>query len=56
LRTKEIPAKWHLNENSDMADFDILQVIQLPFSKEFVKEAFVYPYDGFPPYKEMDKH
>ena len=47
LRTKEIATKWHLNENFDMADCEILPGIPLPFSNELLTEAFVYPEDVF---------
>jgi len=55
LRTREIAAKWHLNENFDTAECEILPGIPLPFSKDLVTEAFVYPEDVFPLYEDMDQ-
>ena len=47
LRTKEITAKWHLHENFDTADCEMLPGIPLPFSNELLTETFVYPEDVF---------
>ena len=55
LRTKEITAKWHLHENFDTADCEMLPGIPLPFSNELLTEVFVYPEDVFQLYKEMDE-
>ena len=54
-RSEKISSMWHLDENSDISDCEILPDVPLPFSTEYVSEAFVFADDVSTNYIEMDR-